>query len=78
MTQYDNSHALPPAIELSQAFLMTHNMQHAANQLSATNGYFFQSDYVADAAKLSDSMVSITKLLGNLGPADKSTNYILE
>ena len=29
-------------------------------------------------AKLSDSMTNISKLLGNLGPADKSTNFILE
>lgn len=28
--------------------------------------------------RLSDSLGQITKLVGNLGPADKSTNFILE
>ena len=28
--------------------------------------------------RLSDAMTKVSKLLGNLGPADKSTNFILE
>ena len=82
MAQYDYANRLPPSVEMSQAFLMTNNMKQAAAQISQNApggvGYFFQNDYVSDMAKLSDSMTNISKLIGNLGPADKSTNFILE
>lgn len=73
---------LPPTLELTQAFLMTSNMKHAATQVSqsAGNGYFFSNDYVADSLKLSlnDSIQQVSKMLGNLGACDQSTNFMLE
>lgn len=57
-------------------------MKHAATQVSqsAGNGYFFSNDYVADSLKLSlnDSIQQVSKMLGNLGACDQSTNFMLE
>jgi len=82
MTQYEHSSRLPPTMELSQAFLMTNNMKQTASQVTSHSiggtGYFFQNDYLADTLRLSDAMTKVSRLLGNLGPADKSTNFILE
>ena len=48
----------------------------------ATTGaaYFYKQDYMADLAKkcASKDFTQVSKLLGNLGPADKSSNYLLE
>lgn len=80
--QYDQTSQVAPSLELGQAFLMTSNMRYGAGQVTQHTpggvGYFFQSDYVGDAMRLSDSLGQIGKLVGNLGPADKSTNFILE
>jgi hypothetical protein len=69
-------------MELTQAFLMTSNMKHAATQVSqgAGQGYFFANDYVADSLKLSlnESIQQVSKMLGNLGACDQSTNFMLE
>lgn len=57
-------------------------MKEAAGQVAqsmdAGVGYFLQSDFLGDNLRLSDSMAHIGKLVSNLGPCDKSTNFILE
>jgi hypothetical protein len=76
LSHYNHQATLPPSIELAQSFLMTANMKQAAAQVSTP--YFFQSDYVSDTMRLTDSIGNVTKLLSNLGPTDKSTNFIIE
>ena len=82
LTEYDHSARVPPTLELGQAFLMTSNMREAASQVSMHTpggaGYFFQSDYVADTMRMADSFVQVGKMVANLGPWDKSSNFILE
>ena len=58
LTQYNSTQKIAPNLELSQAYLMTSNMRHTASLLTQHTpvGYFFQSDYVGDALRLSDSL----------------------
>jgi hypothetical protein len=70
---------------MTQAFLMTANMKHAASHVTqhsvgGATGYFFASDYIADSVRhgLGDSMREVSKMLGNLGTNDKSSNFVLE
>ena len=48
--------------------------------VSTGASYFFKQDYMADLAKkcASKDFEQVSKLLGNLGPSDKSTNWFLE
>jgi len=82
MCQYDLKHDLPPTLELTQAFMMTQNMKETAarvNGLTAGgSNYFFKNDYVGDSLRLQDAMQSVSRLLGNLGTSDKSSNFLLE
>ena len=48
---------ITPSLHLSQAFLMTSNMRYGAGQIMANDGYFFQSDYVGDCSRLSESLL---------------------
>ena len=61
---------------------MTQNMRETAsrvNNLTAGGAnYFFKNDYVGDSMRLTDAMQSVSRLLGNLGPSDKASNFLLE
>ena len=82
LRQYDFKHNLPPTLELSQAFLLTNNMKEVAarvNGLTAGgSSYYLKSDFVSDSSKLSDAMQNVARLVGNLGYADKASNFMLE
>jgi hypothetical protein len=65
--------------------MMTANLKETAGQVSEQVGslgggqpYFFQNDFLGDTMRLSDGISQAGCLLGNLGPADKSTNFMLE
>ena len=61
---------------------MTQNLKETAARVQGlTQGgasSFLKNDFVGDCHRFSDAMQSVTRLLGNLGPADKASNFLLE
>jgi hypothetical protein len=53
---------------------MTNNFAAASNTQPI---YMTVSDYVNHADSLADSMAHVGKLVQGLGPADRSTNFII-
>lgn len=40
--------------------------------------YFLNNEFVGDSMRLSEAMQSVSRLLNNLGTADKASNFLLE
>ena len=61
---------------------MTVNMKETATRVSGLtaggSGYYLKNDFVGDSTRLSDLMLSVNRLLGNLGTSDKASNFFLE
>ena len=55
-------------------------MSNVPEAVSTGAPYFYKQDYLADLTKkcASKDFEQVSKLLGNLGPSDKSTNWFLE
>lgn len=61
---------------------MTLNMKETATKVNGLttggSGYYLKNDFVGDSARLSDLMLSVNRLIGNLGTSDKASNFFLE
>jgi hypothetical protein len=73
---------LPPTIELTQALLMTRNMDEMATRVNGLTGgegnYHLKGDYIGDSSAQAHRMQSVQRLINNIGASDKASNFMLE
>jgi len=79
-TSMINGHSLSGAQASPHKTVTGDKVGSAPEAVTTGASYFFKQDYMADLAKkcASKDFTQVSKLLGNLGPADKSTNWLLE
>lgn len=58
-------------------------MRETASKIGAETSeggsqYFLNNEFVGDSMRMTDAMQSVSRLLNNLGTADKATNFLLE
>jgi len=57
-------------------------LREAANRVNGLtvggSTSFLRNEIVGDQLRLNDAMVSVSRLLGNIGSADMASNFLLE
>jgi hypothetical protein len=62
---------------------MASNMKEVAVRVNSLTGFggsssYLKNDIVGDEMRLADSMINVSRMLGNLGSSDLASNFLIE